>query len=93
MNTNWVEKEFALSDLGDKRLSKRLTQITDKLSGAPESPINQACESWGDTKAAYRFFQNDKINYKDIGLLVWEHILFHAFFYFFSETQRNAKQT
>jgi hypothetical protein len=31
-----------------------------------ESPINQACNSWADTKVAYRFFQNDNVNYKDI---------------------------
>jgi len=27
----------------------------------PSGPINQACEDWADTKAAYRFFDNDKV--------------------------------
>lgn len=46
---------------GDKRLDNRLVEIADKLSAQPTAPINQACDDWADTKAAYRLFDNDKV--------------------------------
>lgn len=65
-NKSWAATEFGNINLGDKRLSDRLTKIADQFISSTESPINKACGSWGDTKAAYRFFQNDSIDYKDI---------------------------
>lgn len=59
---SWAAEEFAKVDLGDKRLNKRLINLCDRFSDAPESPINQACEDWSETKAAYRFFQNDSVD-------------------------------
>ena len=63
---NWAISEFSGVDLGDKRLNDRLIKITGQLASSTESPINQACGGWADTKAAYRFFQNDNVDYKDI---------------------------
>lgn len=57
---SWAADEFEEVDLGDKRLDSRLVKLCDSFSDAPESPINQACEDWHETKAAYRFFQNGK---------------------------------
>ncbi len=57
----WAFEELEDMDLGDKRLNTRAMKLCDKLSEAPESPINQACEDWTETKAAYRFFQNDNV--------------------------------
>jgi cytochrome c oxidase subunit IV len=54
-------EEFAEVNLGDKRLDTRLIKLCDRFSDAPESPINQACVDWAETKAAYRFFQNNKV--------------------------------
>ena len=54
---SWATEEFAEIDLGDKRL----IHLCGRFSNAPESPINQACEDWSETKAAYRFFQNDSV--------------------------------
>jgi len=66
MNDHWVEKEMYNMDLGDKRLEKRCKKILGCFAQAPLSPINQACKNWAETKAAYRFFQNDKIKYQEI---------------------------
>ena len=41
--------------LPDARLVDRLERLVDKLSKNPEASIPQACGSWYDTKAAYRF--------------------------------------
>ena len=56
--TSWATEELADVNLGDKRLKARLMKMCDRFSEAPESPINQACADWAETKAAYRFFQN-----------------------------------
>lgn len=57
----WAADEFGQVSLGDKRLSARLITLCDRFSDAPESPINQACADWAETKAAYRFFQNEGV--------------------------------
>lgn len=66
----WAADEFVDVDLGDKRLDSRLVKLCDSLSEAPESPINQACEDWHETKAAYRFFQNKNV---DVGQIMDAH--------------------
>lgn len=63
---NWAEKEFEMVNLGDDRLNQRLKKIGQQIIDSPQSHINQACGDWSDTKAAYRFFQNDNVKYQDI---------------------------
>jgi len=58
-SNGWATEELEHLDLGDKRLNERLTKICDSFSECPESPINQSCEDWAETKAAYRFFKNE----------------------------------
>lgn len=41
--------------LPDSRLDERLERIVDKLSAKPEASIPEACGSWDEAKAAYRF--------------------------------------
>lgn len=61
-NSGWASKEFGEINLGDQRLKERLVRLSDSLASSPESPINQACGDWANTKAAYRFFQNENVN-------------------------------
>jgi len=65
-NVGWAAEEMAQADMGDKRLKDRLISICDRFSESPESPINQACEDWAETKAAYRFFKNQDVNHRAI---------------------------
>jgi hypothetical protein len=69
-DTSWAAEEFADVSLGDKRLDARLIKLCDRFSDAPESPINQACADWAETKAAYRFFQNENV---DVGEILMAH--------------------
>ena len=64
--TNWIEQEFEDAQFNDERLKARVIKLVDPLSEAPESPINQACRDWAETKAAYRFFGNEKIDTSEI---------------------------
>ncbi|MCK5796512.1 MAG: IS4 family transposase [Deltaproteobacteria bacterium] len=62
----WAAEEFEGVNLGDKRLEARLARLCDRFSDSPESPINQACADWAETKAAYRFFQNENVGVEGI---------------------------
>ena len=57
----WATKEFAALELKDARLNRRGQDLAAALSQQPQGPINQACADWADTKAAYRFFDNEKV--------------------------------
>lgn len=58
---NYIADEFKDASFGDKRLNKRFFKIATDLGSSCEMPINQACEDVASTKAAYRFFANDKV--------------------------------
>jgi Transposase DNA-binding/Transposase Tn5 dimerisation domain len=60
-NKKWTLREFSLVHLGDKRLDKRLIKVAQQFLSHSQSPINQACENWAATKAAYRMFKNKKV--------------------------------
>ena len=59
---SWSRQEFAGLDLGDTRLNDRRLGIADALAAQPMSPISTACGDWSAVKAAYRFFDNDKVS-------------------------------
>jgi hypothetical protein len=48
-------------DLNDKRLNRRAKQLLETLAGDPAAMINSACNGWEETMAAYRFFNNPKV--------------------------------
>lgn len=56
----WAD-ELEGVDFGDKRLEKRAITLLNRIAAGPESSINQLCPDWAEAKAAYRFFQNSKI--------------------------------
>jgi hypothetical protein len=65
-NDTWAKEELGSVDLGDKRRTTRLIKLCGQLAARPESSINHACGDWTETKAAYRFFQNDNVEVEDI---------------------------
>ena len=60
LDEQWAVVEFADVELNDARLNRRCQELATALGQQPSAPINQACEDWADTKAAYRFFDNNK---------------------------------
>jgi hypothetical protein len=54
----WAAYEFADVELHDARLNRRCQELAVALGQQPTAYINQACEDWAATKAAYRFFDN-----------------------------------
>jgi len=66
VDAQWSKFEFAGVSFGDKRLDMRFQRTVGKLSEQPLSSINQACGDWAASKAAYRLFDNDKVDTKKI---------------------------
>ena len=62
----WVTEELQGCALPDARLGARLRELVSQMSGSVGAPIRQACEDWAATKAAYRFFSNDRFDEHDI---------------------------
>jgi hypothetical protein len=64
--TCWTETEFADLDLGDARLNKRARILMERLAAKPTVGIPQACRGWGETIAAYRFFDHGEVEWQTI---------------------------
>lgn len=58
---SWAVEELGQVDLKDERLNFRCSKLVEALGQQPTAPINQACEDWADSKAAYRFVDNLKV--------------------------------
>lgn len=58
----WVEREIERCEFPDQRLKTRfgklLGQLGEKIGGA----LPAACQDWAATKAAYRFFDNPRVD-------------------------------
>ena len=62
----WADTEFETIDLGDERRNKRAIRLVERLSAQPMASVPQACGDWADTMAAYRFFNNEEIDWRAI---------------------------
>ena len=65
-NGDWVAGEIAGCEFPDKRLGKRLGSLLQLLNDGIGRTVPLACQDWANTKAAYRFFDNDRVDEKKI---------------------------
>ena len=63
---NWIAEETKTANLGDKRLTVRLGNILEMLSRKPADSIPATSKGWSETKAAYRFFDNESVTMENI---------------------------
>jgi hypothetical protein len=57
----WVEQELG-GDFPDHRLKERLGKLLDNFGQRIGDSIPLACQDWAATKAAYRFFDNPRVD-------------------------------
>lgn len=62
----WVERELAGCEFKDARLGKRLHRLLGRLGSSIGDSIPLVCQDWANTKAAYRFFSNERVNEAEI---------------------------
>lgn len=63
---DWIEAELGGTHLSDKRLTARLLEITGQFYDKPTANIPQACGSAKAAKAAYRFLDNEAVEWQAI---------------------------
>jgi len=63
---DWIETELGGADLGDRRLTARLLQMTGMFYAKPTANIPAACGSSKAAKAAYRFLDNEAVDWREI---------------------------
>jgi Transposase DNA-binding len=59
---SWVDREVAGCKFQDARLSERFRKLLERIGSAIGQAIPFACQDWANTKAAYRFFSNDRVD-------------------------------
>ena len=62
----WVDREIAGCEFRDVRLRDRFRKLLSQIGSAMGQSIPLVCQDWANTKAAYRFFSNDRIGEADI---------------------------
>src|SRR4029450_3016919 len=62
----WAMEEMMTVDLGDERLDDRATILMSSLGNHPNLSIPAACGGRAEMKAAYRFFDNDKVTFEKV---------------------------
>lgn len=62
----WAQEEFAFADLGEPRLNKRVVKIATHLATSPGGTLPQAFPDWAELKAAYRFFDNPRVDFAKV---------------------------
>jgi len=63
---NWLEKELSTCKFKDKRLEKRFKQLMTSINSNQRKSLPQACGSWSEAKATYRFLSNERVDESEI---------------------------
>ena len=63
---DWVDRETAASCFADLRLARRFGKLLSQMSEQIGATVPMACQDWANTKAAYRFFDNERVSEAEI---------------------------
>lgn len=63
---DWIMDELQTADLRDKRLEKRMIGLLESLSQSSTASIPAACNDRAEMVAAYRFFDNEKVEFENV---------------------------
>lgn len=63
---SWTQSELTGCQFKDERLGKRFSMVLKQLAEGTAESIPLACQDWANTKAAYRFFANERVSEADI---------------------------
>ena len=66
MIASWAKKEAAQANFGDERLDDRFVILLSELGNRPNLSIPAASGGRAEMKAAYRFFDNDKVAFDNV---------------------------
>jgi hypothetical protein len=63
---HWVDRESVEGTFKDARLGRRFKTLLRDIGGAIGTSLPFACQDWANTKAAYRFLSNERVDEVDI---------------------------
>ncbi len=63
---HWTECEIDETAFKDARLGRRFGEVIRQIGDGMGESIPYACQDWASTKAAYRFFANDRVEEAEI---------------------------
>jgi hypothetical protein len=63
---HWTEGEIDETAFKDARLGRRFSELLKQMGDAVGESIPFACQDWANTKAAYRFLANERVEEGDI---------------------------
>jgi Transposase DNA-binding len=63
---HWTDSEVDESAFKDARLGRRFGEVIRQIGDGMGESIPYACQDWANTKAAYRFFANDRVEEGEI---------------------------
>jgi hypothetical protein len=63
---HWTESEIDESAFKDARLGRRFGEVIRQIGDGMGESIPYACQDWANTKAAYRFFANGRVEEAEI---------------------------
>jgi hypothetical protein len=61
LSTPWFSEELTTANLNDKRLNELYKEILEAFGNSPNASIPAALGGRAELKAAYRFFDNEKV--------------------------------
>lgn len=56
-----IQQELACGAFPDERLGRRLGLMLQQFVDGTAESVPLACQDWANTKAAYRFFDNERV--------------------------------
>src|SRR4051795_4717057 len=62
----WFDRELGGCGFADERLHKLFRKLVAQIGSAMGQSIPLVCQDWANTKAAYRFFSNERVSEADI---------------------------
>jgi hypothetical protein len=65
-SADWLEHETEFSNFKDSRINTRFKSLINQMWSSIGRSIPFACQDWANTKAAYRFFSNERVSEEEI---------------------------
>jgi len=65
-SAGWGHEELEGLDLGDARRNERAKTLVTRFAANPTASIPGACNGWAETMGAYRFLENEEIEWRGI---------------------------
>ncbi len=67
----WAEHEFGCAVLGDQRRTRRLVDVACSIGHNPQGVLAPSFSNYAETKAAYRLFDSDAVEFSAVGANHW----------------------